>query len=265
LKVLIPTDFSNYSEATILCALNELKKMDCEVILMHVIEFDPEMVDMFAGVTFEKARDELVARAKKRLDELVSRFESIGINARYIEPYIGDPAIEIAKKAEEEKVGLIMIGARGKGLSRKLKVILGSVSEGVLELSTVPVLLTKFKVKGGVCQTVDSLFARVLYAFDFSKQSGDLLYYLKRFPIDELIAVHVAESEELDTNFIEKIKKEYPSAKIILRAGKVGKVIVDTAKDFNATLIAIGAGMEKLGGVTTYVTRNSDVSVLVYK
>jgi len=266
LKVLIPTDFSNYSEATILCALNDLKRIDSEAILMHVIEFDPELIDSFAGVTFDKARDELEKRAKEKLEELVKRFESAGIKARYIEPYIGDPVVEIVKKAEEEKVGLIMIGARGKGLSRKLKIILGSVSEGVLEASSVPVLITKFKVEGGVCQTIEgSLFSRVLYAFDFSSQSKELLNYLKRFPIENIVASHVAESEEMDLDFIERIKKEYPSAKVFIKAGKVGKVIIDTAKELNATLIAIGAGVERIGSVTTHVVRNSDVSVLVYK
>lgn len=246
-----------------LCALNELKKMDCEVILMHVIEFDVEMIDSFAGVTFDRAKDELIKRAKEKLENLLSLFHSAGIKARYIEPYIGDPVVEIVRKAEEEKVGLIMMGARGKGLSRKLKVVLGSVSDEVLELSSVPVLITKFEVKGGVCQTVEGLFRNVLYAFDFTSESRMLLDYIKRFPIENVIALHVAE-EEVDLDFIEKIKVEYPSAKIILKLGKVGKVIVDIAKEFNATLIAVGS-KEKLGSVSNYVVRNSDVSVLVYK
>ncbi len=265
MKVLIPTDFSNYSEATIICAINELKKIDCEVILMHIIQFDPEMIDMFAGVTFEKARDELTQNAKKKLDEIVEMFRSAGIDARYIEPYIGDPVVEIAKKAEEEKVGLIMIGARGKGLSRKIKAVMGSVSEGVVELSNVPVLVTKFEVEGGVCKTAEPLFDRVLYSFDFSKQSEELFYYLKRFPINELVALHVVETEELDLDFMERIKKEYPDAKIVLKAGKAGKTIIETANSLGATLIALGAGMNRLGSVASNVIRNSNKSVLVYK
>lgn len=265
MKILIPTDFSNYSESTILCAMNELKNIDCEVILMHIVQFDPEMIDMFAGVTFERARDELVSKAKEKLEEIVEMLKSAGISARYIEPYIGDPVVEIVRKANEEKVGLIMIGARGKGLSRKIKAVMGSVSEGVVELSNVPVLVTRFEVEGGVCKTAEPLFSKVLYAFDFSKQSEDLLYYLKRFPINDLIALHVVESEEFDLDFIERIKKEYPEAKIVLKAGKVGKTIIETAEDLGASLIALGAGVDRLGSVASYVVRNSSTSVLVYK
>jgi nucleotide-binding universal stress UspA family protein len=264
MKILIPTDFSKYSEAVILCAINELKRIkDCEAILMHVIEFDPEMIDSFAGVTFEKARDELVSRAKEKLEELVERFKSAGIEARYIEPYIGDPVVEIVKKAEEEKVGLIFMGAKGKGFLKK--VLIGSVSEGVVELSNVPVLIAKFKVEGGVCQTIEgSIFSKVLYAFDYSEQAEGLLHYLKRFPVDEVIALHVVEDGEMDIDFIEKVRNEL-NAKIVLKTGKPHKVILDVAKDFGVTLVALGSGKDNIGSVADYVIRRSDKAVLVYK
>ena len=55
----------------------------------------------------------------------------------------GRPAEEITKLAEELNVGLMIIGSRGLGAMKRL--VMGSVSEGVVHLATCPTLV----VRGG--------------------------------------------------------------------------------------------------------------------
>jgi nucleotide-binding universal stress UspA family protein len=55
----------------------------------------------------------------------------------------GRPAEEISKLAEELKVGLVIIGSRGLGAMKRL--VMGSVSEGVVHLAPSPTLV----VRGG--------------------------------------------------------------------------------------------------------------------
>jgi len=263
MKVLIPTDFSKYSEATISCAINELKKItDCEIILMHVIEIDPEMVDAFAGVSLDDAVKALTERAIKKLEDNVKLFKEAGMKVDYLQPVVGDPVNEIVKAAEAENVDLIFMGAKGNGMLRK--VLLGSVSEGVVASSKLPVLITKFKIEGKTFKIDGGLFDKVLYAFDQSEKSKELLSFLKKLPIKEIVALHVVENE-VDFEFIESVKKELPNANILLKMGKPGKTILKVAKETKATLVAISSGEGDVGSVADYVIRRSNRAVLVYK
>ena len=263
MRILIPIDFSKYSEATVSCAVCELKKIkDCEVILMHVIEIDPEMVDAFAGVSIEDIAKTLTERAVKKLEENVELFKEAGIKVTYLQPVVGDPATEIVKAAEAENVDLILMGAKGKGMLRK--VLLGSVSESVLNLAKIPVLIAKFRIEDGVCKACGVLFDRVLYAFDYSEKAMELLSFLEKLPVKEIIALHVVE-EDVDVDFIESIREKLPGVKILVKTGRPNKVILEMAKDVKATLVAISSGKEDIGSVADYVMRHSDVAVLGYK
>ena len=252
MKVLVPIDFSDYTKEILNCIKTDFK--NDEIILMHILEYKLDFVEDTAII-----EEEIIGRLKEKVRrefiKIVEDLEKSGIKIRFIEPYIGDPALEIVKKAEEEKVGLILMGARGKGISRKVKLLLGSVSEQVLQLSNIPVLIIR--------EYKRSLFEKVLYAFDFSERSTDALMYIQRFPIEELIAIHVLEDDKFDWNFIKKITT-FNVKDVLIKSGRVGKVILNTAKDVNATMIVTSAG-EKLGSTVTYVVRNSQIPVLVYK
>jgi nucleotide-binding universal stress UspA family protein len=77
---------------------------------------------------FEQECTEQFAEALKRLEEA-------GV-ANETEVAFGDPADEILRVSTAEPYETVIIGRRGRGLS---KMLLGSVSEKVLQKATIPV------------------------------------------------------------------------------------------------------------------------------
>ncbi len=262
MKVLIPTDFSSYSEKTIKCSLELTKIEQCEMLLLNVIELDLELIDSFAGVTAEDVIRVLRNRAESKLKEYVEFFQNAGVDAKYVEPIpVGDPVAEIIKVADEEKVSLILIGSKGKGMLKKA--LMGSVSEGVLRCARIPVFVMKFKVEDEITSSC-SIFERVLFAFDSSESSQKLLEFIKKVPAREILALHIME-EEIDADLILKVKSELENVKVMIKTGKPHKEILKTAEAYNATMIAVGSGKDELGSTAEMVVRHAKIPVLVYK
>jgi universal stress protein A len=140
-KILIPTDFSEYS----LGVINYLRVIDLSkdtrILFLHVL---PETIlvepvlDMYQNdenVAYSRAGEAeqyLKALAKERMAD----FPRVECVVRR-----GDPATEIVKLAEHDNVGLIMMATHGRtGLAH---IFLGSVAEKVVRTSHVPVLTSK--------------------------------------------------------------------------------------------------------------------------
>jgi len=287
-KILFPTDFSKYAEKTLEFGF-ELKNLGAkEVVLIHVIEKDIiSYVDTFAGVDIETIIEDARKIAEKKLLEEVAIIEQHGIKARYITPIpVGDPVEEIVRAAENEKVSLILIGSKGKDVLKAT--LLGSVSEGVIRLSHVPVIVTKFKIEkkdGEVSyeQTVRKMFGKILYAHDLSENSNDILKYVKVAALSgdkEVVLLHVVEAKskkEIESN--EKVAKEKLNAikselenegisvKLIIKCGTPHKEILNTAKEENATIIMMGSTShgKLLGSTVDAVIRRAKIPVFVYK
>jgi nucleotide-binding universal stress UspA family protein len=92
---------------------------------------------------YSQAYEQWKREAGELLDEEAERLGSAG--GTVIGAYLreGRPAEEISKLAEESKVGLVIIGSRGLGAMKRL--VMGSVSEGVVHLAPSPTLV----VRGG--------------------------------------------------------------------------------------------------------------------
>ncbi|MGB3460112.1 MAG: universal stress protein [Halobacteriota archaeon] len=146
--ILYPTDFSD-------CAVKageyvkKLKEAGAEeVVVVHVID-KRDRARMSSGVagygetpvTYDyEVLERMIANAKKKLDELKTEIETVGLKVAVKMPE-GVPRKEILKTAEEENVSLIVLGSHGKSNVREL--LLGSVSEKVIRNSKRPVLVIK--------------------------------------------------------------------------------------------------------------------------
>lgn len=111
MKILVPTDGSEYAMKAVLKAVEMAKKEKAEVILMTVslnVGFD--MVE-FPGDILEKLDEE----AKKILEKAKAVFDKEGVPVKLILERGVTPANNIIRKAEEEKVDLIIMGHRGTG------------------------------------------------------------------------------------------------------------------------------------------------------
>jgi nucleotide-binding universal stress UspA family protein len=81
--------------------------------------------------------------ARRLLDEEVKNIENVGGTVARSHLMMGDAAQEIVNLAEEQKVGLIAIGSRGRG--RIERALIGSVSDSVVRHAHCPVLVVRWK------------------------------------------------------------------------------------------------------------------------
>ncbi len=140
-KILIPTDFSEYSKSALPYAADFAKKYGAKLVLLHI--FDEEL---FSPIFFEVG-----GSAKEYYDRLQDRFEAAtddflsGIDTKGIEIEAelgnGTPFVEIIKFARENGIDLIVMGTHGRsGITHAL---LGSVTEKVVRKAPCPVMVVR--------------------------------------------------------------------------------------------------------------------------
>ena len=136
-KILWPTDFSKISEIALPHVKSMTQKYDAEIHILYVIE-DIAHHDGWYGAFEEKRVSELMEHANKtaakRLGQICEKYlEGCPLYIKHLS--IGDPAKEILKLIEKEKMDLVIMASHGeKGNFR-----FGSVAEKVLKNSPVPV------------------------------------------------------------------------------------------------------------------------------
>lgn len=136
-KVLWPTDFSSSAEKALPYVTDITQKYGAEIHVLYVIE-DIAHHESWYG-DFDKTHvDKLMQwadkSAKKRLNQVCEKYlDSCPLYVKHVA--VGDPAQEILKLIEKEKVDLVVMASHGtKGNFR-----FGSVAEKVLKNSPVPV------------------------------------------------------------------------------------------------------------------------------
>jgi nucleotide-binding universal stress UspA family protein len=127
-RVLCPIDFSQYSDNAI--ALLARTKGVGEVILLHVVS---------RGETEGEIGDAARA-AKGQIEAMGNSLSAQGLNARTM-VRTGNPALEIAKIADEEDVSVIWMSSQGKGWFREL--LLGSTAYAVAMNANRPVIIVR--------------------------------------------------------------------------------------------------------------------------
>jgi nucleotide-binding universal stress UspA family protein len=144
--ILVPTDFSEYSDKAFSWALEMAEKWDAKLTLLHIVptpNYPPMMIadGGFNPVDFESS---LVADAEKQAKEMASRVDrpDISIETKVL---VGSAFHDICKIAEQDKSDLIVMGSHGRtGLSH---VFLGSVAERVVRHAPCPVLVVGKKAE----------------------------------------------------------------------------------------------------------------------
>lgn len=139
--ILVAVDQSDAARAACDLAIEVAKTQNAKLILLTVLDISKMVAvagyespyPMDAVSMLKEANEELLASTKALCAQL-------GVIAQTVTAE-GDACDEILRVAQSERVNLICIGTHGRqGLSR---LIIGSVAEGVLRRSTVPVLVTR--------------------------------------------------------------------------------------------------------------------------
>ena len=136
-KVLWPTDFSSIAQKALPYVTSLTMQYGAEIHVLYVIKDIAHHVSWYGD--FDKAHIDKIMQwanksAKRRLDQICEKYlEGCPLYIKHIA--VGDPALEILKLIDKEKVDLVVMTSHGeRGHFR-----FGSVTEKVLKESPVPV------------------------------------------------------------------------------------------------------------------------------
>lgn len=143
-SILVPTDFSQGSEAAIDAARSLATKLGAELEILHVWDGEEErlmpplIVDFEDGtasrlLTEVRAHGLSLERASAELERLAG--EGLRFRARFL---TGAAAEKIVQVAIDEGHDLVVMGTHGRTGVRRM--VLGSVAENVVRTCPVPVL-----------------------------------------------------------------------------------------------------------------------------
>lgn len=128
-RVVVGLDGSTASQQALQVAEQLVDPGKCCLVLCEVIDYDTET----------DPSSEAIAVATERLEEVAAGVSADNV---LVEVMAGRPAHALAETADRHDADLIVVGSRGRGLSKRL---LGSVSEDLLKVSKRPVLVTHRK------------------------------------------------------------------------------------------------------------------------
>jgi nucleotide-binding universal stress UspA family protein len=136
-RVLVPTDFSEYSDQARTYACELAKRFDAELHLVHVVHL---VAQPFYGGPIS---DELLNPEEPALEKLEGLqgpdLDQVSRVVRRVQ--VGSPFVEIVRYARENDVDLIVMGTHGRtGLAHAL---IGSVAERVVRKAPCPVLTVR--------------------------------------------------------------------------------------------------------------------------
>lgn len=148
-RILIATDFSEYSVEALDYAVLLAKNFGADLYLFHAFEALPYKVPETASTArpgaFEWLRT-LKEEEEQKLNSLVGEVGQKGVKAHPIFKE-GVPFREISKAAKEVGADLIVLGTHGRtGLERMM---MGSVAERVVRGGPCPVFLVRPKALAG--------------------------------------------------------------------------------------------------------------------
>jgi len=284
-RVLVPVDFSECSNQLVKNLPKLINEIEVKKVYLVKVINTFKFVGVSSGFDFTTwLRDEEL-KTKNKLKEFIDYLTSHGIDAEFISPIpIGDPVSEIMKVIDNLKISLVILGTRGKSVFKEI--LLGSVSEGILRLSKVPVMLFRCKLekinekKMCTLLTPDKIFEKIIYAHDLTENSEKVkncLLKIKNIDKSEIILLHVIESRDVNLNDVETRLKDVAktikakNVKILIKFGSPHREILKVASDEKATLIAMGSRgigfLESLiiGSTSETVARYTEKPLLVCK
>lgn len=238
-NILVPTDFSDLSKVAIDFAIKVANKLDGTITLLHVITvIQPTRASM--RLRLEALEEELMHFGKEDMNILIHEIAGKIKTSRPLEHKVVQGAsfnATVKSEAKKLKSGLIVMGTRGaNGLK---KVVLGSNTASLIEISPIPVLVVpEFAEYKG--------FKKIVYATDLKHLDDEiaaLLPYIEIFKSSVEI-FHVAATSKAIAEAEEKIKEaiakvKYSKLKIKVVVSKdIDKAVEEHVKEEQSDLLA---------------------------
>lgn len=281
--VLFATDLSAASERAIECVATWKP-----VGLEHVMVAHVHNIRHTGGL-------EGVVRAdhEPKLARQASRLQAAGLAADWRLAF-GVPYLDLDRLAHEAQAEAIVIGSHGATWAKEI--LLGSIADGILRHSTLPVLVIKVDRLGALpapeCERFcGGLFGRVLVATDFSDACEDALAVVQRMAAvthPDVHLVHVQETSRIVPHLEDRLAhfNEVDGARLRriadalrqagarevtqeIRLDHAGRGILRAAAAWRPHLVVVGSqgrgriAQVLLGGTAHHVARLSPDPVLV--
>lgn len=200
-NILVPTDFSDLSKVAIDYAIKVANKLGGNITLLHVVTvIQPTRASM--RLRLEALEEELMQMAKEDMKALITEFAGKNKTSKPLAFEIVQGAsfnAMVKSMAKKLRSGLIIMGTRGANGLRK--VVLGSNTASVIEISNIPVLVVPEFAEF-------TSFKTVVYATDLKHLDDELellIPYIKIFE-SNLHVFHVAPNTK-EAEAAEKIIK----------------------------------------------------------
>ncbi len=144
--IAVPVDFSDVASFLAQYAKDFAKKLEAKIILIYVLEDLTAYEGLYTSTNIlTDLENMLLEGAQKSMKDFIKKYFS---DYSEVEPVIvkGDIVEKIIETAQKYKADLIIIGTHGrKGID---KILFGSVAEGVVKNSPIPVLtINPYKYK----------------------------------------------------------------------------------------------------------------------
>lgn len=159
-KIIVPIDFSEYSDYALETAAILAKKNNAEILALHMLEMSDVMLTR--GDTDTQMETVFFLKlAEKRFNEFLEKDYLKGVQ---ITPIVKHFRVfsEVSEVAEEHSADLIVMGSHGSSGFKEF--FIGSNTEKVVRHSDVPVLVIKHN-------PILSDFETVVFACDFSENA----------------------------------------------------------------------------------------------
>lgn len=143
-KLLIPIDYSKYSEMAFMLAVDIQKHFGCKLLSNHVYRVPSGYYK--SGKTYEEFAEIMLENTKKDCNRFFSSLSLEGVDFENTFALDDDPhpADKIYRTAVEEGADMIVLGSKGR--SGAISMLIGSVAERlVMEDNDIPLLLVKKK------------------------------------------------------------------------------------------------------------------------
>jgi len=137
--VLVPTDFSETSDAALAYAKSFADAFSATLHVIHIIEEpygQPWAVEAY-GFSLAALQEEWVKEAETRMSNILTDEERTSLKA-VTATVLGHPVTEILRYASEHAIDLIVMGTHGRGPLGHM--VMGSVAERVVRKAPCPVL-----------------------------------------------------------------------------------------------------------------------------
>ena len=143
MKILVAVDLGDTTEQVVVKALALALASDASLWLLHVAEPEPAFLGYKAGP--QSVRDSVAARfhdEHRRLQAIATEIRERGVDAHAL--LIQGATVEtINQQADSLEVDLLVAGTHGHSVLRDL--LLGSVSEGLVRTSEIPILVVPIR------------------------------------------------------------------------------------------------------------------------